>query len=280
MPTEPLEPRFTELESRCHETRRLLVGNRRDRVDGRRRRRLDGYPHVWTRALATAKLAGVTRTQARVQRRRSEPRSGSRSASRRGSVARSAEEAVLQLQRLVGNAATSKALKVAAAPVPVTPGGPMTSNELGHTRVRGREMPKFVVNKDGVVSSTTKGSVDIEAEYVAAGVYDMGPNKYGPRKKLITPAMSDLVKQGEQEHADDIWFGHEIVAGEAAVRSMCSRAEGPGRKATRPTCAATGGPRSTMRSHRSFGSPRKLRNRPRVSRRCSRGPMRSARCTR
>ena len=150
---------------------------------------------------------------------------------------------MLQLQRLVGNAATSKALKVATAPVAVTPGGPMTTNELGHTKVRGREMPKFIVNKDGVVSSTTKGSVDIEAEYVAAGTYDMAPNKYGPRKKLITPAMSELVKQGEQEHADDIWFGHEIVAGEAA---RGQRARGPrgleGRQRGRHAPALAGSP--------------------------------------
>jgi hypothetical protein len=92
----------------------------------------------------------------------------------------------------------------------------MTGNELGHTKVRSREMPKLVVSREGVVSPTTKGSVDIEAEYIAPGLYDMEPNKYGPRKKLVTDKMSDLVKEGEQEHADDIWWGHELVAGEAA----------------------------------------------------------------
>jgi hypothetical protein len=157
----------------------------------------------------------VTQARTRVQRRRAERRRERRVAGHGGSVARTAEEAVLRLQSLAGNRATSRAL-VAAAPVPFTPSGPMSGNELGHTRVRGREPPKFVVDRDGVVASATKGSVDIEAEYIAAGTYDMEPNKYGPRKKLITPQMSELVKQGEQEHADDIWWGHELVYSEVA----------------------------------------------------------------
>jgi hypothetical protein len=144
---------------------------------------------------------------------------------------------VLQLQRRAGNAATAKALHVAAAPAPFTPTAPLTDNVLGHTKVAGRELPDFKVTQ-AAVGSTTKGKVDIEAIYMAPGLYDMEPDRYGARKKLVTKAMSDLVKEGEQEHADDIWHGHEIVATEAARAVNVLAARGPHK---------AGGARETLR---------------------------------
>src|SRR5262249_43738353 len=33
---------------------------------------------------------------------------------------------------------------------------------------------------------------------------------------LVTEKVADLVKAGEQEHSDDIWWAHELIDGEAA----------------------------------------------------------------
>jgi hypothetical protein len=52
---------------------------------------------------------------------------------------------------------------------------------------------------------------------VPAGVHDDKPAVDGTKRKLlVTDKVADLVKAGEQEHSDDIWWTHELAEGEAA----------------------------------------------------------------
>jgi hypothetical protein len=134
--------------------------------------------------------------------------------------------ALLALQRAAGNRAARVVVQRAGpAPVPYDPGQPLDGGELGATVPAGRTMPSFRV-AGGAVAATTEGSVQVDTRYVPAGLHDWGTGGGGPRRLLVPPAVADLARQGEQEHSDDIWWAHHLVAGEAARAVNALAAEG------------------------------------------------------
>jgi hypothetical protein len=128
----------------------------------------------------------------------------------------------------VGNRAVAQALttiqRAGPAPTPFDAGSPLEGGELGVTRVVGGQLPSFHVDLDDApggrvakVDATTEGSTDISARYVGPGLHPWGTTEDGrPRQLLVPDAVSQQARAGEQEHADDYWWTHRLVAGEAA----------------------------------------------------------------
>jgi hypothetical protein len=112
------------------------------------------------------------------------------------------------------------------APMPFEPDHPVTGMELGLTGPGKTELPHFTIKTEAATAGhgrrgrpapTTIGNIEVDSHYVTAGIHDMTPAPGGgPRKLLVTDEIADVAKQGEQEHSDDIWWGHQLVAGEAA----------------------------------------------------------------
>jgi hypothetical protein len=134
-----------------------------------------------------------------------------------------------ELQRLAGNRAVTQLVSVqrrGPTPTAYHPDEPLVNNELGATVKRGGQLPDWKVEQHagatkgevaGRVATTTTGHVDIDARYVAPGVHEMTPAANGfKRQLLVTDKVAALAKQGEQEHSDDLWWGHQVVAGDAA----------------------------------------------------------------
>lgn len=151
---------------------------------------------------------------------------------------------VVALQRLAGNAAVAGRLAVQrAGPAPTTvdpPDGLMTlgvssprGTPLGETSVAGTTYPQWRVDGDevggqyeGRVQPTTMGSVGITAQYPAEGLYDLPEGDSGrPRKALLVDVVSNLVRDGEQEHSDDHWWAYELVfrPGVDAINTLATR---------------------------------------------------------
>lgn len=134
-------------------------------------------------------------------------------------------ERFARLQSDIGNRAVTRLIQRSGpAPTPYEPGTPLQGMELGATRVTGGEMPRFRVSTESggagiraTVDPTTTGSVEISARYVGPGVYDIAPAVDGTPRKLLVPAdVVSTVQAGEQEHSDDYWWAHQLIAGEAA----------------------------------------------------------------
>ena len=141
--------------------------------------------------------------------------------------------ALLALQAAAGNRAVARVVvqRAGPAPTPFEPDQPVQGSELGVTRSTGSTMPTFRVTPERKLAATTAGSVSIDARYVGPGPHDWGVGEDGaPRRLLVPPAISDLARQGEQEHADDIWWAHQLVAGEAAraINELATQPAAPG----------------------------------------------------
>jgi hypothetical protein len=142
-------------------------------------------------------------------------------------------DGLLALQRLAGNRAVAGLVggavtiqRAGPTPQPYERNQALIGNELGETQeVKGSTPPRFHVKSEakpggglrGSLETTEKGSFNIESHYVPAGVHDDVPAENGTKRKLLVPdKVAEVVKAGEQEHSDDIWWAHELVWGEAA----------------------------------------------------------------
>lgn len=140
---------------------------------------------------------------------------------------------LLSLQGSVGNRAVAAMVAIQRAgstPQPYRPTEPLPDPVvLGDTVPGGSgSEPTFTVDarpsaggagagRRGRPRHTDKGTGGAVARYVEPGVYPRTPASNGAHRAiLIEPALASLVKAGEQEHSDDIWWTHELVFGPVA----------------------------------------------------------------
>ena len=150
----------------------------------------------------------------------------------RGGPSRAA--ALLRLQRQAGNRAVAAAVAVqrvpviGPAPTAIGAGEPLpgatadrTAQPLGDTRPTGSTTPQWNIRGTGAaaagrwegrVQPTTAGDVQIAARYPAPGVYPMAQGaSTRPKRALVNDDVSELVRDGEQEHSNDFHLAHHNV---------------------------------------------------------------------
>jgi hypothetical protein len=113
------------------------------------------------------------------------------------------------------------------APAPYSPpGGIMelgastpSGRPLGQTHPRSAPPPQWGLTGGAVdgeyeatVRPATLGTPTIEASYPSPGVYDLPPNAAGTRRQAaVSSPVSELVRDGEQEHSDDFWWAYQLA---------------------------------------------------------------------